>query len=192
MKWAAGAALALCVTGRAAAEDRILRAELAVEAPVAEVWRAWTTREGIQGFFAPDGRVDPRVDGLYEIYFNPGGAPGQRGADGMRILAFEPPHRLAFTWNAPADFPHARAQRTVVNLDLQPIGPVRTRLVFTHLGWGQGQEWDDAYDYFDQAWRVVVLPRLLYRFRSGPVDWKSLPTLDPVGSTIKAVLARAR
>jgi uncharacterized protein YndB with AHSA1/START domain len=46
------------------AGDRILRAEMDIPAPVEQVWRAWTTEEGIRSFFAPAARVDLRVDGL--------------------------------------------------------------------------------------------------------------------------------
>ena len=28
------------------------------------MWKAWTTREGIAGFFAPASLIEPRVDGL--------------------------------------------------------------------------------------------------------------------------------
>jgi hypothetical protein len=40
----------------------------------------------------------------------------------------------------------------------------------THLGWGDGGEWDKAYDYFNKAWDNV-LANLQKRFVSGPVDW---------------------
>ena len=65
----------------------------AVQAPVAEVFKAWTTEEGITTFFAPKGKVDLRVDGTYDIWFNPTGKPGERGAEGMRILDIVNNHR---------------------------------------------------------------------------------------------------
>jgi hypothetical protein len=66
------------------ASDRFLRADLTIEAPVADVWNAWTTEAGVTSFFAPGTKIEPRVDGLYEIYFDPTQPPGQRGAEGMR------------------------------------------------------------------------------------------------------------
>ena len=91
--------------------DRVLRVEMAVAAGMEEVWNAWASEEGVKTFFAPGAHVEPRVDGAYEIFFNPRGEPGQRGAEGMRVLAFEPPRRLVFTWNAP------RPSRAPVDLD---------------------------------------------------------------------------
>jgi hypothetical protein len=58
----------------------------------------------------------------------------------------------------------------------------------THGGWGAGAVWDEAYDYFDHAWGAVVLPRLVYRFAKGPVDWDDRPQLAPVAATLKREL----
>ena len=87
-----------------------------MKAPVDAVWQAWTTSEGIRSFFAPDARVEARVDGPFEIYINPLAPPGQRGADDMRILALQDRKMLTFTWNAPPHLPEARAQRTYVTV----------------------------------------------------------------------------
>jgi uncharacterized protein YndB with AHSA1/START domain len=151
------------------ATERAIEAEIQVPAPPAEVWQAWTTSEGIRTFFAPDARVELRVDGPFEIFINPLAEPGQRGADGMRILAFQPERMLAFTWNAPPHLPAARAQRTHVVVRLFPAEG-GTRVTLHHDGWGEGGEWDQACHYFAQAW-PAVLGNLKKRFETGPLDW---------------------
>jgi uncharacterized protein YndB with AHSA1/START domain len=183
------AALVLC-TGTARAE-RVLRAEVIVPAPVSEVWKAWTTNEGITTFFAPQGKVDLRVDGTYDIWFNPKGKPNERGAEGMRILDVDPERRFAFTWNAPPSIPSIRGRRTVVVLDFVPQGGRATKLTFTHLGWGEGPDWDKAYDYFDHAWGGFVLPSLVRRFEQGPIDWTSEVRPTPLAGSLKQTLAAA-
>jgi uncharacterized protein YndB with AHSA1/START domain len=172
----------------ASAADRILRATLTLPAPIEDVWAAWTTEEGVKTFFAPGAHIEPQVDGAYEIFFNPAGPPGHRGADGMRVLAFDPPRRLAFTWNAPPTIPAIRGQRTMVVVELEPAGPRQTHLRFTHLGWGEGKDWDTAYEYFDHAWNAVVLARLQRRFASGPIDWSSKEMPPPVASSLRLTL----
>jgi hypothetical protein len=47
-----------------------------------------------------------------------------------------------------------------------------SRVVLSHGGWGDGGEWDLAFDYFTRAWREIVLPRLARRFAEGPVQWR--------------------
>jgi uncharacterized protein YndB with AHSA1/START domain len=188
-RFAALAGLLLATAAGARAEDRVLRTQLLLDAPLEAVWNAWATEDGVKTFFAPGCHIEPTVDGAYEIFFNPQGEPGQRGAEGLRVLVFEPKRRLAFTWNAPPDQPHVRAQRTVVTLEFEPQGEARTRLTFTHSGWGSGPDWDKAYDYFDRAWGGFVLPNLVQRFAKGPIDWKQRPQPQPLPGTLRVTLA---
>ena len=182
--------LALCVAAlaQAAPAQRVLTAEVVVPAPVDQVWAAWTTPAGIATFFAPSGAVDLKVDGLYSVYFNPENKPGERGAENMRIVALEPMKRFAFTWSAPTSIPSVRSQRTIVELAFAPEGD-GTRLTFTQSGWGEGADWDKAYDYFDNAWGGIVLPRLVERFKNGPIDWKYAGMPTRLGGTMKTTLA---
>lgn len=171
------------------AGDRLLRAEIEVAAPLDSVWAAWSTETGVRSFFAPGARIEPKVDGAYEIWFMPDAPAGQRGGDDLRVLAFEPNRRLAFTWNAPPSLPHTRGQRTMVVIDLKPTGDRKTRVRLTHLGWGEGREWDATFDYFAKAWNVQVLPFLADRFEHGPVDWTKA---DAVRARVKPAVADMR
>ena len=158
--------------------DRVIRGEVIVEASADAVWEAWTTEEGIKTFFAPACNVDLRVDGLYEVLFAPDAEPGQRGAEGMRIMALQPKKMLAFTWNAPYYLPKVRIQLTHVVVRFTELPEGRTRVTFTHDGWGEGGEWDKAFAYFSRVWQDVVLSRLKHRFSVGPVDWENPSQTD--------------
>ena len=155
--------------------DRDIRGEVTVEASLDEVWNAWTTPEGIKSFFAPDCHVELRVDGPYEMFFDPAAEPNQRGGEGLKILAIQPRRMLSFTWNAPPHLAEVRRQRTHVVIRFFQQDDSRTRVTLLHDGWGQGGEWDEAYQYFVGAWLKVVLPRLQHRFSVGPVDWEDPP-----------------
>ena len=181
-------ALAAPSAAGAAAADRVLRAEVLVPAAVNDVWDAWTTAAGIRTFFAPEGKVDLRVDGTYDVWFNPKGGPDERGAEGMRILDVDPGRRFVFTWNAPPSIRSIRGRRTVVVLEFAAEGERATRLRFSHLGWGEGADWDAAYAYFDRAWGGFVLPSLVRRFAVGPIDWAALPKLEPLPSMRQALV----
>ena len=159
----------------AGAAERSIDAEVTVNAGIDMVWQTWATTEGIKTFFAPDGRVELRVDGRFEIYFNPLAEPGLRGADDMRILAFQAPAMLSFTWNAPPHLAQARKQRTHVTVRLEPAGTGQTRVSLRHVGWGTGGEWDQTYAYFSKSW-PAVLANLKLRFDKGPMDWQ--PWMD--------------
>lgn len=151
--------------------DPVLHFSVSVPAPVEDVWDAWTTQEGIESFFAPECSVELEVYGDYEMYFNPDQPDGERGGEGNKILSFEKPEFLAFTWNAPLKFSEIRRQRTVVYVRLQEEEEESTRVELTHIGWPSGDIWKECRKYFDEAWGDVVLPHLKRRFEEGPIDW---------------------
>lgn len=159
------------------APERAIRKEVVVQAAPADVWKAWTTNEGAQAFFAPRTDIDPAVGGHYEIHFSPQNPVGSRGAEGCRVHSIVPPTALAFTWNQPPVVPLLRAAgvQTIVYIRLEEAEPARTRVRFTQTGWGEGPEWDKAFAYFESAWDVV-LGRLKLRFETGPIDWSNPPS----------------
>jgi len=164
------ACASLLASNVAAAAERSLDKEITVAAPLDAAWNAWTTREGITSFFAPDAEIDPRVGGAFHVHINPGAPAGQKGADDMRFLALQPKKMISFDWNAPPSLPEARAQRTFVVVRFFAVDDKNTRVTLHHTGWGDGGEWDKAYTYFDRAWGNV-LGNLKKRFDTGPVDW---------------------
>jgi uncharacterized protein YndB with AHSA1/START domain len=162
--------VSMTIFGSAESAERSINKEIVIDATVAQAWHAWTTREGIVSFFAPDANVDARVGGAFHIYFDPLAKPGAKGADEMRYMALQPMRMLSFDWNAPPSLPEVRNQHTFVVVRFEPVGDKQARLTLTHIGWGEGGEWDKAYAYFDRAWGNV-LGNLKKRFESGPVDW---------------------
>ena len=163
--------LLLALAGPAQALEKAIDKEVLIQATLDQAWDAWTTREGITSFFAPDARIDPKPGGALEVYINPYAAPGLKGADDMRYLALQPKRMLSFTWNAPPSLPEVRQQRTVVIIRFTPVSDTSTRVTLHHTGWGDGGEWDKAFGYLDKAWSNV-LGSLQKRFAENkPVDW---------------------
>lgn len=145
--------------------------ELTIEvpAPVSDVWKAWTTTDGVKLFFAPDASVNLTVGGEFEVHFDKTAPEGKRGSEGCKILAFDPERLLLFTWNAPPQYPAVRDgnKKTWVIIEFSDLGTNRTQISLTHLGWRNGEEWDKVYDYFVVAW-PKVLSWLKNRFTNGP------------------------
>jgi len=168
----------LALTAAASAAERSIDKEVVINASLDQAWAAWTTREGITSFFAPEAVIEPRVGGAFHIHIDPLAAPGLKGADTMRFMALQPKQMLSFDWNAPPHLPLAREQRTFVVVRFAPVGETQTRVSLHHTGWGDGGEWDKTYAYFDRAWGGV-LGNLKKRFDSGPQDWTAwLQQLD--------------
>lgn len=183
---------AALIPALAAAQERQIKVAVTVPATPEQVWPLWTTDEGVRSFFAPSSHIELKVDGAYEIFFDPSAPAGQKGADGMRLLVVEPHRRIAFTWNAPVSLPHVRAQRTVVFVAFDPVGNDSTRVTLQHVGWGTGREWDEAIHYFEPAWNAFVMAAFRYRIHHGPINWTSLPKLEPVQKSAIVHLVTAR
>ena len=156
--------------------ERVITAEINVSAPLADVWHAWTTKEGAERFFAPRCNIDLKPGGAYEMLFDREAERGKQGGEGMFVMAVQPQRMLAFTWNAPPHLPSVRGQMTHVMVRLTETDAGHTRVTLRHDGWGEGSDWDAAFQYFSNAWADIVLPRLRHRFLSGPVEWSNPPT----------------
>jgi uncharacterized protein YndB with AHSA1/START domain len=161
--------------------ERVITCEIEVPAPLLAVWRAWTTQAGAETFFAPRCTIDLKPGGAYEMLFDLGAERGKQGAEGMVVMAVQPQRMLAFTWNAPPHLPSVRGQLTHVVIRLFETDAGHTRVTVRHDGWGEGSEWDAAFQYFSRAWADIVLPRLKHRFERGPVDWSNPPRFAEPG-----------
>jgi uncharacterized protein YndB with AHSA1/START domain len=132
--------------------------ERVVKAPLRDVWNAWTTPEGIRSFLAEDARIQLMRGGAYEVIFDPDAPKGSRGTEGCRLLSYLPGQMLSFEWIAPADYSDLRDRRMRILLKVEPAagGGVRVRLI--QSGWGEGEDWDALYGYYETMW-----PRALDR-----------------------------
>jgi uncharacterized protein YndB with AHSA1/START domain len=169
------AAMALLWGQPSFALNRSIEKEVLVPAPVRDVWHAWTTNEGARTFFSAHTNIYAKLGAPYEIYFVPEKPYGKQGCEGCRVHSLVPMKLLAFTWNSPPQFPSIREPNlhTIVYLRFEEEGGA-TRLRFSQVGWGEGDEWQQVYEYFEKAWDSV-LGRLRVRFTHGPIDWSNPP-----------------
>ncbi len=158
---------------------RTIFLEATVSASPADVFRLWTTVDGVKKFLAPDARIDATPGGRYQIIFFPSKDPEgtSHGTKGARVLKVIPNREFAFEWitfagddiagqNAPPSAPPSAppAQRnaqplpTWVELSFEPISGQlnQTHLKFSHHGFGEGELWDRSYHWFERAWKGVL------------------------------------
>ena len=158
--------------------DRAVVVETVVEAGPAEVFRLWTSEDGIRNFLAPDGHVDPKAGGRYEMIFNPAVDPegARAGTKGARILRIEPDRRLDFEWSVgvpsvswdlkDSDF----VTWVEVTFEAVPGRPDATRVRLVHEGFRTGGSWETAFPFFQKSWRSV-LARLAEYCATGQKPW---------------------
>jgi uncharacterized protein YndB with AHSA1/START domain len=156
----------------ARAGDRILRTEAVVHAPVAEVWKAFTTKEGIQAWMVPVAEVDWRIGGTIKTNYNPQAKIGDPGTIVHHILSYEPERMLATQFTAPETAPPAArmGHGTWLVYRFEPIGEHDTRVTVSMMGWGEGPEWDRSYAFFEKgnAWEMEQLVKRYCRKPAPP------------------------
>ena len=125
--------------------------------PVADLWKKWSSKEGLNKFFGVDSKMELKIGGPFEIYFTDQVPEGSRGSEECKVLSYLPNEMLSFSWNAPPSIPSIRAlgPSSWVVLQFASIASNKTQLTLTHLGFQEGEDWDKKYDYFDQAWTYV-------------------------------------
>lgn len=137
---------------------RMIVKKRTLDRSVQELWKAWTSHEGLKSFFGRDNEVELRPGGKFEIYFLMDREPGFRGSESCQVLSFLPEKMLSFSWNVPPHFEELRRScyRTWVVVLFNALSEGRTELVLSHLGWPDEADWDKAYTYFDEAWDEVL------------------------------------
>lgn len=145
-------------------------ARAVVEAPIARVWRAWSTTEGLSDVLERDTFVECRVGGPFEIHWIETAPAGERGSEGCTVLSYVPERMISFSWNAPTQFAHARQRHSHVVVELRAVGGVgegSTEITLTNLGFDalaaefpdHAEEYRKVRAYFAGAW-----PRVLSHF----------------------------
>lgn len=113
--------------------------EESIDAAAEEIFDAWTTPEGLKGWFGPggfqtiDAVLEPRAGGAYRLVM--------RAPDGTDLVisgAYREvlrPTRLVYTWT----WAHAPDQEMVVTVELRPIEASRTMVRVTHSQIADGE-----------------------------------------------------
>jgi uncharacterized protein YndB with AHSA1/START domain len=136
--------------------------ERVLPAPPDVVFAAWGDATSLRLWMAPGSareatvEVDFRVGGSFRIVMH---HAERDAAHRGEYLELDPPKRIVMTWIsewAPED-----EQRTLVRIDLAPVGLRRTRLVLTHSELSDGT----TYDGHAKGWGEILdqLGRVLER-----------------------------
>ncbi len=139
----------------------VLRHEGIINAPVADVWAAFTTKAGIESWMVPHAEIDLRVGGKMRTHYDPQGVIGDENTIENTILSYEPMRMLSLkATKPPASFPFKAAiENTWSVIHFEPIGPDRTRVVTIGLGYGVDEESLKMRSFFEQGndWTLRML-----------------------------------
>lgn len=129
--------------------------DVTIDAPVERVYEAWTNGEVFCAMYDPErpelaANIDLAIGGRYEWLFD-----GKLGSNGCQVLSYVPNRMVSFSWNAPPTIA-TRGRNTWVVVEFDRVDDETTAVHLTHLGFGEGEAWDQTHDYFLRAWDVVL------------------------------------
>ena len=145
----------------AEAEQPPLEHEGIVDAPVDEVWAAFTTKKGLESWMVPHAEIDLRVNGKMRTTYHADGAIGDPNTIENTILSFDPKRMLSLkATKPPQNFPFKNAIKgTWSVMYFDALGPRRTRIRLVGLGYGADEESMKMRSFFKKgnAWTIRKL-----------------------------------
>ena len=133
--------------------SRVLRDEVVVAAPIADVWTAFTTVDGWRTWATPYVTLSTpqlSVDAEFESSYNLDATPGDERNIHHRVLAYIPQRMFAFrTVRSPKGFPYPEEVRQVFSVvEFEALDGKRTRVKLSMIGYGTGPGFDGLYNFF--------------------------------------------
>lgn len=153
------------------ASDRMTY-EIPLDAPLAEVWDAFTTNEGLESWMVPHANVDLRVGGAIRTNYQAAAEPDHPGTITHNLLLVADKSRVVIRTDPPAnrpDFANFAKLRGI--WEFEALAPDRTLVRLESIGWGTGEDWDQMKGFM-RAGNAITLQQLRKRFpdRERPHD----------------------
>lgn len=138
-------------TPRTASGERVMRIEMTVRQSPEIVWKSFATVEGLQCWVAPVVRLDLRTGGSLFTNYDKNAAIGDAGTISLGITNYLESEQITYKVNLNDAFP-ANLRSEDKNLQevvqLQRTADGGTRIVSSMVGWGTGEAWDKAFEFF--------------------------------------------
>jgi uncharacterized protein YndB with AHSA1/START domain len=125
--------------------------EAVIDASLVEVWKVWSTSEGLRAWMAPHAEIDLRVGGLMRANYNPEGRLGDSQTIVNTVLSFEPQRMISIKVVKTPDgfpFPAAITQMWSV-IYFAEVDVSRTAVREVSLGFTDDPESQQMRKFFD-------------------------------------------
>lgn len=142
--------------------------EAIVNAPPEVVWKAWTTKEGIESWMVAKTQIELKVGALWKTSYNKDSTLDDDASIHQLILSVDPGHMLSFrTVKAPKGFPYAEPiARTWVVAYLDPAGTGKTKVTLKMFGFTEDELSQDMRSKFI-AGNKFTMDKLVEKFAKG-------------------------
>ncbi len=148
-----------------AADDKPLVHEGIVNAPLEQVWAAYTTQAGLESWMVAHAQIEIKIGGLMKTQYDPKGTADDATAIENTILSYEPKRMLSLkVTKVPVGFPFPNAIKnmwTVVYFEAH--GDKATRVREVCMGFSEDDESKKMREFFDHG-NTITMEHLQKRF----------------------------
>ncbi len=148
-----------------AQQDRRLVHEGLVNAPLDQVWAAFTTKAGLESWMVAHAEIELKIGGTMKTQYDPKGTTDDAKAIANTILSYEPMRMLSFKiTKAPQGFPFPNSipnMWTVIYFEAQ--GEKATRIREISMGFGEDDEARKMREFFNRG-NATTIEHLQKRF----------------------------
>jgi len=135
-------------------EDLVLLQEVIVEAPVKEVWEAYTTEEGWKEWASPAVEIDLHAGGMIRTHYGAGAKIGDPGTNVLHIVNYVPERLLTLRAEVEERWPEVMKQDAgnLMNVIVfEPRGVQRTKILSYGVGYKDTEAYDKLMEFFIPA-----------------------------------------
>ena len=133
----------------------VIKEELNCDAHTA--FRMFTENKLLESWLTEKADVEPKIKGKYELFWDPSN-PKDNSTIDCKVTGVEPNKFISFDWKGPEQFKsfmNSTDPLTHVIVFFSVINPNQnnTIMYLFHTGWRKTQEWQEARNFFEKAWK---------------------------------------
>jgi hypothetical protein len=143
----------------------ILVQECEVNASMKDVWEAYTTKSGWEGWAVPLAEVDWKINGTIRTNYNPKGAIGDSTTILIHVLNYVPYRFITLQSEITENFPDfmKEDEKALFNIiEFQSLNSKKTKIVSYGIGYKNNKKYQNLMKYFIEANEQTSLKLISY------------------------------
>ena len=140
--------------------EKIIQIKIEINCDIHRAFDLFTIDTLLESWLTKKAEVTLEVGGKYELFWEPENRD-VNSTIGCTITGFEKNKYIAFDWKGPVQFQNFMNSsdpltHVIVFFSAKHDDPTKTVIYLFHTGWGNDNDWQQARDYFENAWSMAL------------------------------------
>ncbi len=136
--------------------SNIIHTQATVEREPGRAFELFVESSLVGSWLVDRAEIEPRVGGKYDVLWDY--EHYTAGTAGCKVTGIELGKFIPFEWKGPPQFQHTMNEAdplTHLVVFFIPSGESSTEVHLIHTGWGSSPEWEEARQWFVEAWELA-------------------------------------